>query len=55
MSAKTEFERFERLMVGLISVPHSEIKKQLDAEKAAKKRKKVKQSSASARASNEKP
>jgi hypothetical protein len=36
-----EFQNFDRTMHDLISVPHSEIKAALDAEKAAKKRKKT--------------
>lgn len=51
VKGKTEFERFNNVMRGLLSVPHSEIKAKLDAEKKAKKRKKVK-SSASGRASS---
>jgi hypothetical protein len=47
MKEKTEYDRFEDLMSDLIKVPHSEIKAKLDAEKRAKKRKKVKKSSAS--------
>ena len=31
-----EYESFDRIMRKLISVPHSEIKAKLDAEKAAK-------------------
>lgn len=42
-----EFERFDRAMRKLMSVPHTEIKAALDAEKQAKKRKKSKKSSAS--------
>ena len=38
---KTEFERFENTLDALLSVPHSEIKAKLDAEKKAKKRKKA--------------
>jgi hypothetical protein len=46
----SEFQNFDRTMRELIKVPHSEIKAKLDAEKAAKdKKRKVKQSSASAR------
>jgi len=48
---KTEFERFENTLDALLSVPHSEIKAKLDAEKKAKKRKKAK-ASASGRASS---
>jgi hypothetical protein len=43
----TEYEKFNSLARDLIKVPHSEIKAKLDAEKAAKKRKKSKKSSAS--------
>lgn len=42
-----EYENFERTMTELLKVPHSEIKAKLDAEKAAKKRKKARKSSAS--------
>jgi hypothetical protein len=45
----SEFANFERMMQKIVSVPHSEIKAKLDAEKAAKKRK-AKKPSASARA-----
>jgi len=34
------FDRFTKAMDGLMSVPHSEIKAKLDAEKKAKQRKK---------------
>jgi hypothetical protein len=44
---KTEYENFDQAMRDLLKVPHSEIKTKLDEEKTAKKRKKVKQSSAS--------
>jgi hypothetical protein len=50
-----EFVNFDRTMRELISVPHSEIKAALDAEKAANKRKKkrkAKKPSASGRAGN---
>jgi len=43
----SEYASFENLTRQLMSVPHSEIKAKLDAEKAAKKRKKPKNSSAS--------
>ena len=42
-----EFERFSDLTKRILGVPHSEIKAKLDAEKAAKKRKKSRTSSAS--------
>lgn len=35
----SEFDNFDRTMRDLMSVPHSEIKAALDAEKAAKKNK----------------
>lgn len=50
-----EFDKFDRTMRDLMSVPHDEIKAALDAEKAAKKRKKkqkAKKPSASDRAAN---
>jgi hypothetical protein len=40
MTKDSEFERFDRTMRQLMKVPHEEIKAALDAEKAAKKRKK---------------
>lgn len=50
-----EFENFDRTMRALVNVPHSEIKAKLDAEKAAKeKKRKAKKPSASAHASGEK-
>lgn len=43
-----EFEKFDRAMGELLKVPHSEIKKKLEAEKAEReKRKKAKRSSVS--------
>lgn len=50
-AGKTEFQRFDHFMRQLATVPHSEIKAKLDAEKKAKKRKRAKPS-ASARASS---
>ena len=47
MKKSNELERFEKMTDGLLSVPHAEIKKKLEAEKRAKKRKKSKTSSAS--------
>jgi hypothetical protein len=47
-----EYDRFENLTRQLLRVPHSEIRAKLDAEKAAKKRKKPKKSSASREASD---
>jgi hypothetical protein len=55
MKKETEFDNFDRTMRDLMSVPHSEIKAALDAEKAAKARKKkrkAKKPSASGRAEN---
>jgi len=37
--ANSEFERFDHTMRELIKVPHSELKKKLDAEKKSKTRK----------------
>jgi hypothetical protein len=51
MKKTSEYGRFENFMRKLISGPHSEIKTELDKEKAAKKRKKSRKSSAS-RATN---
>lgn len=42
-----EYDVFENLARKVVNVPHNEIKKKLDAEKTAKKRKKIKVSSAS--------
>lgn len=47
MKKNEEYDRFTDLTERILSVPHSEIKAKLDAEKKAKKRKKAKQSSAS--------
>jgi hypothetical protein len=47
MKKKTEYDNFASLAGKLVSVPHSKIKIKLDAEKRAKKRKKLKVSSAS--------
>jgi hypothetical protein len=47
MKTSKEYANFENLTRQLISVPHDKIKMKLDAEKAAKKRKKSKKSSAS--------
>jgi hypothetical protein len=44
---KTEFGRFDDAMRLILKVPHAEIKKKLDIEKNAKKRKKLKVSPAS--------
>ena len=45
--ATDEYTRFSNLLGKVISVPHSEIKAKLDAEKKTKKRRKSKKSSAS--------
>jgi hypothetical protein len=44
---ETEFDRFDSSMRELLKVPHAELKAKLDEEKAIKKRKKSKKSSAS--------
>ena len=56
MSEKSQFSNFDETMKKLISVPHSEIKAALDAEKAEKRKKKRKarKPSASGRASCDK-
>ncbi len=50
MKPNSEYDTFGEFITELLKVPHSEIKKKLDEEKAAKKRKKTKESSASGRA-----
>jgi len=47
MRKSTEYERFTQLASRLVNVSHREVKAKLDAEKAAKKRKKSRTSSAS--------
>jgi hypothetical protein len=42
MKSKSEFKNFTALVDKVLSVPHSEIKAKLDAEKRVKKRKKSK-------------
>jgi hypothetical protein len=55
MKSNSEFDKFDETMRNLISVPRSEIKAQLDAEKAAKQEKrKAKKPSVSDRASGDK-
>lgn len=39
MTDSSEYKRFDRIVRKLLSVPHSEIKAKLDAEKRTKKRK----------------
>ena len=48
-----EFDRFKDFMRRLIAVPHSEIKAQLDAERAAKQASKTSASRASAASKRE--
>jgi hypothetical protein len=43
---KSQYSKFESLASGLLKVPHAEVKAKLDEEKAAKKRKKSRKSSA---------
>jgi hypothetical protein len=43
----SEYDKFEDITRQLLAVPHAEVKAKLDAEKAAKRRKKSKKSSAS--------
>ena len=40
MSDKSEFEKFDAIMGGLLAVPRSELNKKLDAEKRTKEKKK---------------
>ena len=49
MKKQSEYQKFTGLVDTVLSVPHSEIKSKLDAEKRAKKRKKARKSSAVAR------
>ena len=51
---KNEYAAFDRTMRKLLSVPYGEVKAKLDAERAAKKRKKSRKSSASRAASGRK-
>lgn len=46
MKKKSEYENFDRMVTGLLKVPHSEVKEKLQQEKDEKKRKKSKSSSA---------
>lgn len=41
MKKTAEFEKFDRAMEQLLKVPHSEIKKKLDAEKQEKRKRKA--------------
>ncbi|MFZ0200846.1 MAG: hypothetical protein WB523_04720 [Candidatus Sulfotelmatobacter sp.] len=56
MKKNSEFDNFDRTMRDLMSVPHSEIKTALDAEKAEKQKakQKVREPSASDRAVSDK-
>jgi hypothetical protein len=47
MKTKTEFEKFDEVMEGLLSVPYSELQKKLADEKKAKQKKKRSVSTAS--------
>jgi len=47
MNKKSEYDTFEHNMRELLKVPHDKIKDELEREKATKKRKKAKRSSAS--------
>lgn len=47
MSKRSEFERFSKMADQILSVSYKEIRRKLDAEKRAKKRKKAKKPSAS--------
>jgi hypothetical protein len=48
-----EFENFDKVMDGLLSVPYSELQKKLDEEKKAKRKKKRATSSPASRASSD--
>jgi hypothetical protein len=50
MKSKSEYQRFREFVATALSVPRSEIKVKLDAEKKAKKRRKARKSSAVVRA-----
>ncbi len=50
-----EYASFENLLKRVVSVPHSAIKAALDSERAAKKKTKTSKSSASSRASIDRP
>ena len=47
MKENNEYDEFSALASRLLKVPHDTVKRKIDAEKAAKKRKKSKKSSAS--------
>ncbi len=50
MKQRSEFEKFDAVMDGLLAVPHSELQRKLEAEKRAKEKKK-RSKTASSRAS----
>jgi hypothetical protein len=50
---KNEYEKFDKTVRALLSVPHAEIKEKLEQEKRMKKRKKSKKSSASGRVASD--
>ena len=50
-----EFDRFKSFLGRLVAVPHSEIKKQLDAEKKAKRKAKARSASLVPDASSKQP
>jgi hypothetical protein len=52
MATNQEYQNFNRTMVELLKVPHSQIKAKLEAEKAAKVKKRKSKTSASGPASS---
>jgi hypothetical protein len=55
LSETGEFDRFKSFLGRLVAVPHSEIKAQLDAEKAAKRKVKNRSASRASTVSSKKP
>jgi inner membrane protein involved in colicin E2 resistance len=47
MKNKTEFEKFDKVMGGLLSVPYSELQRKIEEEKQAKAKKKKRATSSS--------
>lgn len=47
MKDKNEYEKFDALASGILKVSHDAVKRKIDAERKAKKRKKARKSSAS--------
>jgi len=45
--AKSEFERFDKVMDGLLSVPYSELQRKLEEEKRTKEKKKGRRATSS--------